>query len=460
MILADCILTKECNNYWNKIITEKFPILYGLDKINDLSLKEYIIEIPQKLYNHKFYEEYYSFLISISQNGSTLLSELFIKEAHKLNIAFETLNEINKLQIHDKSINIFDELEVIRFIENDIHYNYLQLIECTVYPFILLIAKSERMLRGKSFDGLDVYNCIQELNNTPFEELKNYYNNTIRNGIAHGDFIYTSNGIIYKGKKGEPYKTNCEEIIYLFDNMVDCCNAMALAIKCFMITQHDYCRKNGFKSPKTNLIHELKAQANTPQWKVVDCLESCTINDKRQLNIFVYNKLFDLESVNYYGLRSAIMAEYFAPGYDRYFINFKSKYSKVPGWGAYSGLILSQGRIMNSLEAYQNVLCDGLLFFIPKWKFPKSIIKIYTLGIICKEHLKFWKYKQQKNFVIRETNIHRKPQMYLCINDARVYLKTSNPEEVKTIIYSQYREIINNVKIGRASCRERVLRLV
>ena len=131
MILADCILTKECNNYWNKIITEKFPILYGLDKINDLSLKEYIIEIPQKLYNHKFYEEYYSFLISISQNGSTFLSELFIKEAHKLNIAFETLNEINKLQIHDKSINIFDELEVIRFIENDIHYNYLQLIECT-----------------------------------------------------------------------------------------------------------------------------------------------------------------------------------------------------------------------------------------------------------------------------------------------------------------------------------------
>lgn len=445
MILEDCILTKDSNKYWNLLIAERFPILLESDNIKYLSLKDYITEIPHKFYNHKLYEEYYSFLASLSQNTSKLLSDFFIYEAHRLNIAFETLNKINKQPIHDKIINISDELEVIRFIENEIHYNYLQLIECVFYPFILLIAKHHRSQRGKSFDGLDVYNCTEELNATTFNYLKDCYNNTIRNGIAHGDFTYTSRGITYKGKKGVAYSIYREEIILLFDEMVDYCNAMALAIRCFLITHHDYCHNNGLKSPKSILIHELKAQANTPQWEVIDCLESSTINDMKQLSIFGYSKLLNLESVNYYALRTAILAEYFAPGYDRYFISFQSKYSNLPGWGAYLGNILKEGRIKNSLEAYQGVLDGNLLFFIPKWNLPKFIIKAYPIGLLFKENRKLWKCKQQQKFVVRETNIHRKPQQYLCINDARVYLSTEDIEDVKSFIYSKYQEIISSV---------------
>lgn len=445
MILEECVLTKENNKYWNQLIAKQFPVLHDSDDMKYLSLKEYITEIPHKFYNHKLYEEYYSFLTSLSQNVPELLSDFFNKEAHKLNIAFETLNTINKQPIHDKTINNSNELEVIRFIENHIHYNYLQLIECTYYPFILLVAKYHRSKRVKSFDGLDVYNCTEELNTTSFGYLKKCYHNTIRNGIAHGDFTYTSTGITYKGKKGIPYSIYREEIIFLFDNMVDYCNAMAIAIKCFMITHHDYCHSNDLKFPKSNLIHELKAQANTPQWEIIDCLESSTINDMKQLSIFAYDKLLNLEGVNYYGLRTAILAEYFAPGYDRYFISFQSKYSNLPGWGAYLGNILKKGRIKNSLEAYQGVLDENLLFFIPKWNLPKFIIKLYTIGLLFKENWKLWKCKRQQKFVIRETNIHRKPQQYLCINDARVYLNTEDIDDVMSIIYSKYREIIHSV---------------
>ena len=101
----------------------------------------------------------------------------------------------------------------------------------------------------------------------------------------------------------------------------------------------------------------------------------------KQLSIFGYSKLLNLESVNYYALRTAILAEYFAPGYDRYFISFQSKYSNLPGWGPYLGNILKEGRIKNSLEAYQGVLDGNLLFFIPKWNLPKFIIKAYPIRL-------------------------------------------------------------------------------
>ena len=99
----------------------------------------------------------------------------------------------------------------------------------------------------------------------------------------------------------------------------------------------------------------------------------------------------------------------------------------------------------NSLEAYQGVLDENLLFFIPKWNLPKFIIKLYTIGLLFKENWKLWKCKRQQKFVIRETNIHRKPQQYLCINDARVYLNTEDIDDVMSIIYSKYREIIHSV---------------
>ncbi|WP_321517946.1 hypothetical protein [uncultured Bacteroides sp.] len=445
MVLKDCIFTKESHQYWSQLIAERFSILQESSNIKYLSLKEYLTETPQKFYNQKSYEDYYSFLVSLSKNMPNLMFEFFNTEAHKLNIAFETLNEINKLLIHDKVINISKELEVIRFIENDIHYNYLQLVECTFYPFILLIAKYQRKQRQKSIDGLDVYNCVEELHSTSFEYLKDCYNNTIRNGIAHGDFIYTATGITYKDKKGEPYTTYREEVVILFDNIVDCCNAMALAIKCFMITNHDYCRNHGLKSPKSNLINELKAQANTPQWQVLDCLESSTINDMKQLSIFAYNKLLNLEGVNYYALRTAIIAEYFAPDYDRYFITFQSKFSKFTGWGAYLGNVLKKGRIKNSLDAYKGVLDGDLLFFIPKLNLPRFIIKFVTIRLLFKENRKLWQCKKLHKFTIRETNIHRKPKLYLCINDARVYLNSQNIEDIKPIIYSTYQEIVKSV---------------
>ena len=51
MILSDCPLTRELNNYWNRKLHIYFPILDKTPNVMCLSLKEYLTNIPQKLYD-------------------------------------------------------------------------------------------------------------------------------------------------------------------------------------------------------------------------------------------------------------------------------------------------------------------------------------------------------------------------------------------------------------------------
>lgn len=51
MILEDCIVTKESNQYWTQLIAERLPILQNTGNMKYLSLKEYLIKTPYKLQN-------------------------------------------------------------------------------------------------------------------------------------------------------------------------------------------------------------------------------------------------------------------------------------------------------------------------------------------------------------------------------------------------------------------------
>lgn len=445
MILRDCPLTKDLNNHWTQKLYTSFPVLKQYPEAMCLSLKEYLTDIPQKIYDRHTYEECYSFLISLKAKSPTTLVHFFKEHEHNLNLAIDTLNEINQLDIHDCKMPEFNQIETIRFIENNIHYNYQQLTESVLHKFILLIAINERVSRNKPADGLDIYNCIEEVKTTSFSFISDCYNNTIRNGIAHGDFSYTHSGISYKGKKGTPYIADEREIISLFDKMVDYCNGFALGFKIFMITNQDFFNANQLSLPKSFLIQELKAQANAPRWEVLDCLENYTIDNKKQLSIFTKNSLFDITSVNYFAFRTAVFSEYFAPEYDRYFIYLQSKYS-LPGWGAYIGEILKNGKKVNSLEGYQNVLENGMLFFVPKIKLPKFIKTAITIGAIFKNSWRLTFHQSTNNifkrkYLIRDTKIHSR-KLSLIINDARIYVFPDYSNSVEEIVKQKYKSIV------------------
>ena len=449
MVLEECPTTKTVNRFWNEKILENFPVLLNASDAKFLSLKEYITDRPQKFYKKQVYQDYLNFITDFKKVNSKNLTNILRDIEHDLNIAIKSLNDINEEKIHDIFVPN-NNIEIIQFIENSIHFNYLKLIEAVYHKFVLLIVFKNRLERNKPTEGLDIFNCIEEIQKTDFNYITDCYNNTIRNGIAHGGITYKESDTIYKGKKGKPFEISTKEIIRKFDDLLDICNGMALALKVFIILNRDYFQSNNLLIPKQFLIQELKAQSNAPKWKVVDCLENIIMDNKKQLNIFTENSLLDLEEVNYYAFRTAVIAEYFANGYDRYFFSLKSKYS-LPGWAGFDGAILKRERLKNTQElaGYTGVLEDNLLFFIPKIKIPKIIRKITNITLIAKNN--FWidyhtntnhQFKRNYEIELRESKPFRR-KLSIINNDPSLYISAENREDIVKIIRKDYKRIVN-----------------
>lgn len=448
MVLEECPTTRTVNEYWKEKILENFPILTSAVDTKFLSLKEYITERPQKFYNKQTYQDFLTFLTDIKIQNPNWLVDIYKVSEHDLNIALKSLNEINEKKIHDNFVPD-NNIEVIRFIENHIHFNYLKLIEAIYHKFIRFVALNCRLQRSKPIDGLDIFNCIEEVQSTEFEHTTFFYNHTIRNGIAHGGITFKESDTIYKGKKGKPYEIRTKDIIRMFDDLLDVCNGFALALKVFMILNKDFFHIKNLITPKQFLIQELKAQSNAPKWKVVDCLENVIMGGKKQLNIFTENSLLDLEEVNYYAFRTAVIAEYFASGYDRYFFSLKSTYS-LPGWAGYDGKILKRERQNNNndLNGYKGVLEENLLYFKPKIQLPKFIRKVINLSIIAKSNFLIdyhkstnYIFKKNYNLELRETKPFRR-KFSIIINDPSLYITAEYTEQIISIIRKDYKKIV------------------
>jgi len=446
MVFEECPTTKLENEHWKAIILNSFPILENVTDSKHLSLKEYIEERPQKFYNKKVFDDYLNFLVNLKNTKPKLFLTIYKEIENELNIAIKSLDELNSLEIHDIFIPD-DNIETISFIDNSIHFNYLKLSEAVYHKFIYPIAYSNRLERNKQTDKLDIYNCIEEVKTTQFSYVTTCYHNTIRNGIAHGGITYKEQETIYKGKKGSPYEIRTKKIIRMFDDLLDICNGFSLAFKMFFILNREFFTLNKLNSPNNFLISELKAQANSPDWKVVSCLESFNIKNQKQLNIITENSLLDYSKVNYHAFRTAVLAEYFASGFDRYFISLKSKYS-LPGWASYNGKILKRERLSKSenVNGYAGVLEENLLFFIPKYKLPKFLLKLIGFWTIFKVNypLEFHKatnYSFIKQYEFREAKPFKR-KLFVINNDPSLVFFNDNPEYIIDTVRNKYKKIV------------------
>lgn len=445
MVLEECPTTRAINKYWKEKILDSFPILQTAVDDKFLSLKEYLLRRPQKFYNNQVYNDFLIYLNDFYSSNPDWLIKIYGDLEYELNNAIRSLNDINEENIHDIFVPN-DNIETIRFIENFIHFNYLRLIEAVYHKFILFIAYRNRLLRNKSVDGLDIYNCVEEIKTTEFNYVTFCYNNTIRNGIAHGGITYKESNTIYKDKKNNQHEIRTNNIIRMFDDLIDICNGFALAFKLFIILKRDFINSYNLIIPKQFLIQELKAQADAPKWKVVDCLENVILDGRKQLNIFTENSLLHIEEVNYYAFRTAVIAEFFASGFDRYFFSLHSKYS-LPGWAGFDGKILKREREKNcnDLKGYDGVLEEKLLFFIPRIKVPKPIRKFLNFIIIAKSEipLEFHKstnYIFKRKYELRETKPFRRG-LSIIINDPSVYIYPEYSKNIVELIRNNYKKI-------------------
>jgi hypothetical protein len=412
MVLESCPLTEELHKYRRKKICLEFPALSNCGHDFYLSLWKYLSHIPERFYSKKACEDIWKYLDNIKKNETSTLIKILKDYDRLLFLAFSTLDEINSLKFHDTELPS-DEYDLMKFCDNFIHPTYLKLIEGIYANLILPISAYQRIKRNKKLEGFDVYQRVEELKATHYKYLSDHYNSIIRNSIAHGKVIYKQKDIIYEDTKGNTDTLSSRTMINLFDGMLDICNGLSLGFRLFYFTNLEFLEKHGIAVPRPIMIEELRAETDAPGWEIRGCLESETKDNKSQLIIFTRNRFLDRLKLNYYVFRSAIFAERFAPGYQRYFFKLDSKYSLL-GWAGFHGSELHRARVKNDsrMQDYANALEDGIIFFNPKFKLPRLILRISTFFSVMKNIFSFRMRESKEDrlqlFIYpRDTTIHR-----------------------------------------------------
>jgi len=401
-------LFKDLHKKWRQQLENKYVELKNSKHSFYLSIYRYINTCPEKYYNREIFDKYYSFLSEEYKNNSQEFTNLLNQKYDSINRAFVSLNEINRLNWHDK-IDTSNDYQFIQFCDYTLNPVYLKLTESIYFPFIYLLAYVLRKKREKNIDGLDVYNCVEELNQFGDKSFCREYDNIIRNGIAHGGITYLHKQIRYQDKKGNIKTISNSEIVQLVDNIIDSCNAFALASKIFYIVNLD---KN-IRIPQQYLIEELSSETESTWWKINGSVYSETMYGQSQLIIYIQVNTRDFPKVQYFSYMTAVLCEQLSPGYQRYFLSFLSTIA-LPGWAVFDGVKLETVRKSDpqDVKSYADVLVDNQLVFIPKFKIPRlfgrvdSFIQSFRVTVPpAIDDLK--KQLGQIEFIVRDVTIHR-----------------------------------------------------
>jgi hypothetical protein len=232
-----------------------------------------------------------------------------------------------------------------------------------------------------------------------------------------------------------------QAIIDLIDDLIDTCNAFALAMKLFYILNLN----SNIKIPRQLMIEELQAETDAPWWRIEGCLVS-TLPTRSQLIIYARPNTRDYIKIQYATFLSGVLCEQFAPGFDRYFFSLYSLLA-LPGWAAFNGKKLQQVREKGpkSIEDYKGVLENDLMFFIPKIKLPRFLYKLETYLQIFRLYWPIAIAELRRKLhippiIVRHVTIHRNG--YRSILNGAVVLQCSNDAEVQDIIRRSCRRII------------------
>jgi len=184
------------------------------------------------------------------------------------------------------------------------------------------------------------------------------------------------NYIRYLDKKGNEEKLNVRAVIRLCDDMLDACNGLASALKGFLILSRD----NGYRLPHELLVEELVEETRMPWWTIDACIES-ELSTTKQLLIYACPNSRDFTKIQWSSLQSAVMSEFFAPGYDRYFISLRASKKAWPGWAAFSGKELKRLRdsAVAEIADYATAFEEVGLFYVPKPALPRFLCRLDTL---------------------------------------------------------------------------------
>jgi len=430
-------LMRETHKRQRAELLLQFPKLGSCPHVHFLLLRKYLLSSPHRFYLESVYSKLY-WLETRDKKDRNNLQNYLSSITAELNRSFLYLEEINSYDHFEK----LDDYELIRFIDQEIHPTYLRLVEAVFYPIIRIAAYYSRLDRGKNTEGLDLWNTVQEIKNSNLSEATKPYRHIVRNGIAHGGVTYLQKEILYHDKKGNKEKYNDSDVIKNFDDFLDTCNGLALSLTIFLLSHQPF----GYELTQQLLIDELRAETETPWWQIIGCIPS-EFTGLNQLLIYACSKTYDYRKVQMSAFQTGILAEQFAPGFDRYFLSIRSRKS-LPGWAAFDGKRLRQLRLKGNpkLEEYKGVIENDLIFYVPHWKLPKFISRFNTYKFSFLLHWQngiadIRKQLGLLNITVREAIIHR--NSWGCVLNGSVYIKAQKIEINKNLIKKSCRRIVH-----------------
>ena len=275
-------------------------------------------------------------------------------------------------------------------------------------PLARPVAHFSRLDRGKSTEGLDVWSVKEELKGQPTECLIAPYRHIIRNGIGHGGITFLQNEISYRDKKGIEETFGTAFVIRVCDDLLDTCNGLAAALKVFFLVS----RSRGYTPPRELLVEELQEETATPWWTIEGCVES-EVAGKPQLIVYARPDSRYYSKVYWSAIQSGILAEFFAPGYDRYFLSLHSS-KGWPGWAVFDGKKLRKLRESEAddLSHYGGIVENNLVFYVPKPAMPEVLSRLDTLAKALRINMPLAMQRVRENLgipriVCRNASIHR-----------------------------------------------------
>lgn len=397
-------LTGKVNKQARKRVLHKFPELSSCEQNSYLALSKYLDGTPERFYSREALRVYTKMLEKMYTGDPTQFLKILDERSNDIGSAMLTLNEIRQQDWHDTVIER-DGYAFMRLCDRSLHPAYLRLAEGVFQKLIRPIATCLRLERNKSTDDLwKLSACVKEMEPTDCSSLVAHCNSDVRNSIAHGHVTYRLNEVVYFGQDGKSQTLSNIAVYEMIDGLVDTCHGCSLALKLF------YLQHLGNRIPQQIMLEELQAETETPWWHIEGCLVS-ELSQHSQLILYARPMSRDYHKVLYMCIYSVILAEHFAPGFDRYMVSLCSPIASI-GWAVFDGKKLRgvwENGVPRSMDDYKD---SGHVYYKPNMSLPKFLCRLETILMSFRLHMPLAFNEIRKNlgqvFIIgRQAKIHR-----------------------------------------------------
>lgn len=367
-------LMKARNAYDRARLATAFPVLRSESESVSLALRCYLDGRPEKFFSRQAYVTYLTWLQGRRAASGQLFKDYLSSVTREINSALLFLRDVNTESWHDRERKNDSSIEEIRFIDRHVHPTYLRLTEGVLGALSQPVAYFSRRDRGKSPDGLALRAVMEEIRRYVPDCYTSAYRSIVRNGIAHGGITFSDDEITYRDNRGNQEAIRTVDVMRLLDDLLDTCNGMSLALKVFLLASRD----EGDVLPRELLIDQLREETLAPWWRIMGCVESESMRGS-QLNVYARTNARDHRKVEWSAFQSGILAEFFAPGYSRYFLSLRDR-KAWPGWAAFEGTRLRALRDADAhdVSEYAGVL-ESLVVSVRKPTMPALFGKFDTL---------------------------------------------------------------------------------